>query len=85
VKLRIGVVLWFLSWVPYGLLLGIESAWIALAWTFEILLGLIGIALAGSEFAVAVKSHGWRGAPRVAWETLLHGGSTAGPGTATTV
>jgi hypothetical protein len=46
---------------------------LTLAWGFEIALGIIGIALAGGAFASAVKAKGWRGAPRIAWDTLLHG------------
>lgn len=72
-RLRIGILLWALSWVPYGLILGLEGAWFTVAWAFEIALGLIGIALAGSEFATAVKANGWKGAPRVAWHAALHG------------
>jgi hypothetical protein len=73
VKLRIGVVLWLLSWVPYGVLLGLSGVWLTLSWTFEIALGIAGLALAGTEFAQAVKQRGWRGAPRVAWSALVHG------------
>ena len=76
-KLRLGVVLWFLSWIPYGLILGLKGGWLAVAWTVEILLGLVGIALAGSEFAKLVKERGWRGAPRVAWGALITGRSTS--------
>lgn len=72
-KLRVGVLLWALSWVPYGIILGLDGAWLTLAWTFEITLGVVGIALAGTEFGQAVKARGWKGAPRVAWNALLHG------------
>lgn len=72
-KLRIGVILWLLSWVPYGIILGLDGAWFTVAWAVEITLGLIGIALAGSEFALAVKAKGWKGAPKVAWHALRHG------------
>ena len=72
-RLRVGIVLWLLSWVPYGLILGMTGAWLTAAWTFEILLGLIGLAIAGTEFANAVKERGWRGAPAVAWHALVHG------------
>src|SRR6185369_3559917 len=75
VKLRVGVLLWALSWVPYGLILGLSGWWFTLSWAFEILLGLSGIALAGSEFAQAVKAHGWRGAPKAAWRALRQRGS----------
>jgi hypothetical protein len=72
-ELRVGVVLWLLSWVPYGILLGLSGAWLTLSWAFEIALGVTGLALAGTEFAQAVKQQGWRGAPRVAWRALVHG------------
>jgi hypothetical protein len=72
-KLRLGIGLWVLSWVPYALILGLTGVWITVAWTVEILLGLIGLAIAGSEFAQAIKERGWKGAPAVAWRTLLHG------------
>ena len=72
-RLRIGVILWLLSWVPYGIILGLSGAWYSLAWAFEITLGLVGIAIAGSAFGQAVKAHGWKGAPGVAWQALLHG------------
>jgi hypothetical protein len=73
VKLRVGIVLWLLSWVPYGILLGLSGVWLTLSWAFEVALGVTGLALAGTEFAEAVKQRGWRGAPRVAWRALLHG------------
>jgi len=76
-RLRAGIVLWILSWVPYGLILGLSGAWWTAAWTVEILLGLSGLALAGTEFAYAVRARGWKGAPGVAWRTLLHGGDVA--------
>jgi hypothetical protein len=75
VRLRVGAVLWFLSWVPYGIILGLDGAALTAAWAFEILLGIVGIALAGSEFAAAVKAEGWKRAPRVAWRALVHGKS----------
>jgi hypothetical protein len=39
VKLRVGVVLWVLSWIPYGIILGSDGAALTSAWVFEILLG----------------------------------------------
>ena len=72
-KLRIGIILWALSWVPYGLILGLTDKALTLAWAFEITLGIVGLALAGTEFAQAVKAKGWKGAPKVAWHSLLHG------------
>jgi hypothetical protein len=69
-KLRIGVMLWALSWVPYGVILGLSGWALTLSWAFEVLLGVSGLALAGSEFAQAVKVHGWRGAPAAAWRAF---------------
>jgi hypothetical protein len=46
---------------------------LTLSWVFEVMLGIIGLALAGSVFASAVKETGWRGAPRLAWSSLVHG------------
>jgi len=73
VKLRIGIALWILSWVPYGLILDLSGAWLTAAWTVEILLGITGLAIAGTEFAQAVKDGGWRGAPSLAWRAMVHG------------
>jgi len=72
-RLRIGITMWLLSWVPYGLILGLTGLSLTVAWTVEIFLGLLGLALAGSEFAKAVRDGGWKGAPGVAWRSLLHG------------
>lgn len=72
-KLRVGIILWLLSWVPYGIILGLDGAWLTLAWAFEITLGIVGLALAGTEFAQAVKTNGWKHAPRIAWKAFVHG------------
>ena len=74
-KLRLGVLLWALSWVPYGVILGLSGWALTLSWGFEILLGICGLALAGSEFAQAVKVHGWHGAPAAAWRAFRQGRS----------
>ena len=73
VRLRIGILLWALSWVPYGIILGLDGAWLTLSWAFEITLGITGIALAGSAFGEAVKQCGWKRAPAVAWHAFVHG------------
>jgi hypothetical protein len=73
VKLRLGISLWVLSWVPYGLILGLSGAWLTVAWAVEIAMGIVGLALSGTEFARAVKDRGWRGAPAVAWRAMLRG------------
>jgi hypothetical protein len=58
---------------PYGLILGLSGAWLTAAWTVEILLGLAGLALAGTEFAQAIRESGWKDAPGIAWKAILHG------------
>ena len=77
VKLRLGVVLWLLSWIPYGIILGLDAMWLTVSVTFEILLGIAGLALAGTQFAQAVKQRGWKHAPAVAWHALVHGQDVA--------
>ncbi len=72
-KLRLGVVLWLMSWIPYGIILGLSGAWLTASWAFEFLLGVCGLALAGTEFAQAVKTQGWKRAPAIAWHALVHG------------
>lgn len=79
VRLRVGVGLWVLSWVPYGIILGLSGVWLTLSWAFEVLLGLAGIALAGQSFAAAVKASGWRRAPGIAWHTLRTGHDAPAP------
>ena len=74
-RLRVGITLWVLSWVPYGLILGASGWWFTVTLGFEIVLGLVGLALAGSEFAAAVKQRGWKGAPAAAWRAMRHGES----------
>lgn len=72
-RLRVGIILWLLSWVPYGIILGLDGLWLTVTLAFEITLGIIGLALAGTEFGQAVKQHGWKGAPKVAWNVFWHG------------
>jgi hypothetical protein len=35
VKLRLGITMWILSWVPYGLIFGLSGASLTIAWTVE--------------------------------------------------
>ena len=72
-RLRLGVVLWLASWAPIPILFGI-TGWARYAvWGVQIVIGLLGLALAGSAFFDAVKGVGWRRAPGVLWRALLHG------------
>ena len=62
-KLRIGILLWALSWVPYGLILGLSGAALTVAWGVEITLGIVGIALVGTEFRAGGQGQGLEGRP----------------------
>ena len=59
-KLRIGIILWILSWVPYGVILGLKDAALTLAWAFEITLGIVGLGRIGGEVAKRAQSFGMR-------------------------
>jgi hypothetical protein len=83
VRLRIGVLLWFLSWVPYGIILGLSGAAYTLAWAFEILLGFIGLGLVGSQVAQAIKETSWKRAPAIMWHAFLHGSDVENSGSTT--
>ena len=63
----------FLLRLANGLIFGLSGAWLTAAWTVEILLGISGLAIAGTEFAQAVKDSGWKGAPAIAWNAIIHG------------
>jgi hypothetical protein len=71
VRLRIGVILWIVSWIPFAVIVGADGAARVAIWTIQVVVGVIGIAVAGSGFAVAVRSVGWRHAPGVAWRSLI--------------
>ena len=72
-RLRLGIALWLASWIPYGIILGLDDWALTLAWIFEITLGIVGLAICGAELARTIKTSGWRHAPGVAWHVLLHG------------
>ena len=72
-----GILLWLLSWVPIPILLGINGAARYAVWGVQILIGLLGLALAGSAFVDAVKNVGWRQAPGALGRALLHGDEQA--------
>jgi hypothetical protein len=65
--------MWLLSWFPYAVIFGLSGPWVPVAWTAEILLGITGLALAGTEFAKAIKGRGWKGAVATVWASLIHG------------
>lgn len=68
-----GIVLWGASWLPIAELVGATKSLRLAIWCVQILVGIVGIALAGSTFVTAVKGVGWRRAPSVLWRGLIHG------------
>ena len=72
-RLRVGILLWLLSWVPIPILFGITGPARYAVWGVQIVIGLIGLALAGSAFFQAVKELGWKRAPAALGRALLHG------------
>jgi hypothetical protein len=79
VRLRIGVVLWLLSWIPFAILVGATGSARLLIWTVQVIVGIVGLAIAGTVFAATVRSVGWRHAPPVVWRSLIHGDGAIPP------
>ena len=59
-KLRVGVLLWLISWIPIPVIFGIEGNARVATWCVQIVVGLVGLALAGTAFAELVKACGWK-------------------------
>ncbi len=78
-RLRVGVILWLLSWVPFAVLFGVSGDARVMIWTVQVVVGILGLAIAGTAFATGVKAVGWRHAPALAWRSLLHGDDPAAP------
>jgi len=76
-RLRLGIVLWLVSWIPFPIILGVSGKGRYLIWGVQFVIGAIGLVLAGSAFFDAVKGVGWRRAPGVLWRGLLHGDGEA--------
>ena len=72
-KLRVGVLLWLLSWTPIPILLGLQGSARYAVWGIQFFVGLLGLALAGSAFVDAVKELGWKRAPAALGRALVHG------------
>jgi hypothetical protein len=79
VRLRIGAALWLLSWFPFAVLFGVTGSARVVIWTIQVMMGLVGLVVAGSVFAAAVREVGWRHAPSMVWSSLIHGASTPSP------
>lgn len=55
----------------------------AVIWTIQVLIGFVGVAIAGKETIAIAKSSGWRGLPRAVW-TLLRSPAEHGESDGTT-
>ncbi len=85
-RLRIGLAVWLASWLPfpvlilaiahhYGYLQGdSESAqFLAIVYGVQILMGFVGLVVAGKEAAALIKKSGWRAGPKQAWHIIIRG------------
>ncbi|NUR24830.1 MAG: hypothetical protein HOV83_03110 [Catenulispora sp.] len=80
-RLRSGVGLFVLSWVPFAQL----YIWLAglsgeaadkvrvSVWTVQYLVGFLGLALAGTAAKTAVRAAGWKRLPATMWRMLWTG------------
>lgn len=85
-KVRIGVALWGLSYLPFPLLIlhilhahgmlqsaASTSSFLAIAWGIQILIGIIGILIAGREAISLLRGQGIRRLPKAFWRLLWRG------------
>jgi hypothetical protein len=79
VRIRVGVVLILVSWLPIAWLISASSELRAVIWGVQIVIGLIGVAIAGRETIRIAKSKGWRNSPRAVWALLRSPNTTVDP------
>ena len=80
-RLRAGITLVVLSWFPFAQLIIWATAMTepdagklrVTIWTIQVLVGLIGIALAGAESIRLARHLGWRHTPTALWTMLRTG------------
>jgi hypothetical protein len=76
IRIRIGVTMVAVSWLPVAQVIiwatsppsGQADEIRAAIWGFQIVLGAIGVIIAGRETIRVAKSVGWRKSPRAMWE-----------------
>ncbi|MBV1855104.1 hypothetical protein [Catellatospora tritici] len=81
VRLRAGIGLVILSWLPIaqvviwttGLSGGTAEEFRLSVWVVQVLIGFVGLALAGVAAKAAVKAAGWRRLPRTLWRMFWTG------------
>lgn len=69
-RIRFGIGLILVSWLPIAWLVSASAELRAVIWGVQIVIGLIGVAIAGRETVRVAKSSGWRNSPRVVWSLL---------------
>lgn len=77
-RIRIGVGLILISWLPIAQILIWASSASSdqadrvrlVTWSIQILIGVVGVAVAGRETVRLAKSVGWRRLPRAVWALL---------------
>ena len=79
-RIRVGVGLILVSWLPIAWLVSASAELRAVIWGVQIVIGLIGVAIAGSETIRIAKSRGWRNSPRAVWELLRSPNPSGDPG-----
>jgi len=72
-RVRVGIALWLVSWIPFGVIFRLNGWAFLVAIAVEIIVGLIGLALAGSEVAREVRRAGWQQGLRSGWELFRWG------------
>ena len=85
-RLRLGILLMALSWVPFaqiliyiaqnnGKLTSSSSAntFRLVVWGIQIVVGLVGVALVGKLAVEEAKKTGWRKTPRRLWQLFRYG------------
>jgi hypothetical protein len=72
-RLRGGILLWLISWIPLALIFGVTGTFRYVIWGFQFAIGAAGLALAGSVFVATVKAVGWKHAPAAVWHAVLRG------------
>jgi hypothetical protein len=86
-RIRIGVSLVVMSWIPIAQIViavaslsgaGAQEVRLAI-WSVQVVIGLVGVAVAGKPTIDIVKRVGWRRAPRVLWSLLWRGEAPATP------
>ena len=86
IRLRLGITLIILSWLPFAQLLllvahnggkltseSASSTFRLIVWGIQIVIGFVGLWLAGQQTVAVAKQAGWKKAPKIVWELFRYG------------